>query len=147
MSRDIFARVELFAEQTIEIRRIALNRDQVQEHNLPPSPAKATDSRYEGYRKVHGDDSWELDALSPSLIDKLITDEIYKLRDVDAWEKAVEHEKSQLDLLSKVSGRWGDVAGLLVNEEIPAELRQRMEGKLRESLLQPAPENQYGEYY
>ncbi len=51
--------------QPIEVRRIALNYDQVVEYNPPPNPAKLTDSRANGYIDEHGHDSWELDALRP----------------------------------------------------------------------------------
>lgn len=166
MTRDIIARLEMFVGQPIEVKRVALNMDQIRHYNPPPNPAKKTDSRYDSYRRTHGDDSWELDALDPAVIDNLITDQVLACRDEEAWAKALAHEDEQRALLSIVSGRWGDVSGLLVNDEIPALLRERLSEEMtpgiREKLtpeiremvteeifdtLLPAPEHQYGEYY
>lgn len=71
MSRDIEERIRMFmarhgyGSQWFEFTRIALNRDQIDQYNPPPNPAKSTDSRFQGYMDEHGDESWELDALEP----------------------------------------------------------------------------------
>lgn len=80
MSRDIEERLNTYTrpfrddqvQPNVEIRRIALNMNQVDEYEPPPNPAKMTDSRFENYRRQHGDESWELDALEPSVIVDLI---------------------------------------------------------------------------
>jgi hypothetical protein len=46
MTRDITKRLAMYARQEIEVRRIALNIDQVRRYNPPPNFAKETDSRY-----------------------------------------------------------------------------------------------------
>lgn len=66
-----------------DVVRVALNRDQVDELDLPPNPAKMTDVRAPGYVAVHGHDSWELDALSPATLVEYIEDEIEKRCDVE----------------------------------------------------------------
>lgn len=60
----------------IEVVRIALNMDQVEEFNPPPNPAKLTDSRFEGYAAKFGNESWELGALNPDTIAGLIEAEV-----------------------------------------------------------------------
>lgn len=85
MTRDVTDRLKLFCRTDIEVRRIALNRDQVRKYNPPPNPAKLTDVRARGYIAEHGGSSWELDALSPKVITKLISDAIYELRDEDTY--------------------------------------------------------------
>jgi hypothetical protein len=79
----------------LEVHRIALNMDQVQEYDPPPNPAKLTDSRAEKYVDEFGPESWELDALEPQVLNELITSHIetYVRRDLyDArrWEEIVE---------------------------------------------------------
>lgn len=91
MSRDLEQRFNLFANHdtpnlSIDFRRIALNREQVDERDLPPNPAKQTDSRFKEYEQVHGDESWELDALSPVEMDGMIVEHLEELIDRDAWE-------------------------------------------------------------
>lgn len=76
MTRDNAERLSMFACADIEVRRIALNWDQVEAYKPPPNPAKETDSRSGGYIRQFGNASWELDALEPRVIDRLIRHEI-----------------------------------------------------------------------
>lgn len=94
MSRDIDDRLFLFsgAPSRIEVVRIALTFEQVEKIGPPPNPAKITDSRFSGYKKKYGDESWELDALSPTYIADLIADEMVKIIDPEAWEASKEAE-------------------------------------------------------
>lgn len=103
MTRDNHTRLELFSEQFIDIRRIALNRDQVEQYNPPPNPAKISDSRAADYIAMHGRKSWELDALTPSVIGKLITDEVNGLIDARRWNEAIERQRHNRLEIQKVS--------------------------------------------
>lgn len=98
MTRDIDDRLYLFTSYhgwpTPEIHRIALNYDQVEQYDPPPNPAKLTDSRAAGYIAKHGYESWELDALSPTVIDELIRDQVEQFRDVDQWNADLAREES-----------------------------------------------------
>lgn len=113
MTRDNGERLEMFAEQGVEVRRIALNMDQVEEHNPPPNPAKVTDSRAAGYIAKYGSSSWELDALEPSLIVELIQAEIKPLIDMDAWRAAEIEEDDKRKRLAKIAENWEMVAEFL----------------------------------
>lgn len=53
---------------SVEVRRLALNMEQVRKYDPPPNPAKVTDSRFAAYCDQFGDESWELDALSPKVV-------------------------------------------------------------------------------
>ncbi|MFJ8791435.1 hypothetical protein [Streptomyces sp. NPDC102462] len=112
MTRDIRERLELF-EAHVDVRRIALNMDQVREHNPPPNPAKLTDSRASGYIREHGRSSWELDALDPTLLDQLIEEEIWSCRDLDLWDAATTAMDRERRLLRTVASRWSEVAALV----------------------------------
>ncbi len=117
MSRDIEDRVSLFAGHPVEVRRIALNMDQVQHYNPPPNPAKITDSRFAGYEAIHGDESWELDALAPQVIHQLIVETVAEYRDEDLWDQAVKLEAAQTKQLAEVSEKWEDVAAWLESQQ------------------------------
>lgn len=104
MTRDNHARLELFSEQGIDIRRIALNRDQVEQYNPPPNPTKLSDSRARDYLAMHGEKSWELDALTPRIIGDLITDEVNSLIDASAWNSSLERQRHNREQIEKVSG-------------------------------------------
>ncbi len=106
MSRDIQDRLRIFGCQA-EVKRIALNMDQVKQYSPPPNPAKLTDSRATGYIREFGDESWELDALEPSVIGKLITEEVLGVRDLKKWKKAAAKEATMKEQLTKCSDHWG----------------------------------------
>ncbi|MET9729626.1 hypothetical protein ABZZ79_02865 [Streptomyces sp. NPDC006458] len=116
MTRDIEERMRLF-EADVTVRRIALNMDQVREHNPPPNPAKLTDSRASGYIREHGYSSWELDALNPTMLDELIEAEIWALRDVDLWDAATTAMDQERSLLRAVATRWSEVAAFVGGED------------------------------
>lgn len=113
MTRDVAARLSLFVGDEVEVRRLALNWDQIEEYNPPPNPAKLSDSRSTAYIDAHGDESWELDALPPTVINQLISDEIGDLLDFDAFEAAAGEEATNKALLQEASSRWRDVARFL----------------------------------
>jgi hypothetical protein len=99
MSRDIQDRLKMFKAK-VKVKRIALNMNQIKKYNPPPSPAKMTDSRYQTYIDQYGNDSWELDALSPDVIENLIINNIGKYIDDELWNYAILKEnidKKKLD--------------------------------------------------
>lgn len=109
MTRDNDERLNMFAGGKVVVRRLALNMDQVRQYNPPPNPAKESDARAEGYIQEYGNESWELDALEPSVIGQLIRDEIDELLDERKWAKATEQEEANRADLQSVSDRWDDV--------------------------------------
>lgn len=109
MTRDIRDRLALFGT-LIEIRRVALNMDQVEQYNPPPNPAKATDARFTDYVAAHGDECWELDALNPQTLSGIIEREVSHFIDGDAWQAAEREERGDRDTLLTIAGRYDDVA-------------------------------------
>jgi len=116
MTRDITDRLSLFMGGRMEIRRLALNMDQVTQYDPPPNPAKMSDSRAEGYVQLYGDESWELDALEPAVLAALIRDEITTLQEADAWEAAEEEEREGRRQLGEIAERYEDVTKFLEEE-------------------------------
>jgi hypothetical protein len=112
MTRDIEERLELFMGGT-ELRRLALNMDQIEEHQPPPNPAKTTDSRSKAYIAEFGDDSWELDAMEPALLVQLVRDSVASVLDEEKWDAQVERENTHKRLLEKASKRWDDLVDVL----------------------------------
>lgn len=119
MSRDIEARFRTFLAgdghdpDALEVRRIALNMDQVRQYQPPPNPAKETDSRHAEYARRFGRTSWELDALDPPTIDALIREHVLGERDEDLWDEAAAKQDAGKDLLKRVTDRWADVVDLV----------------------------------
>lgn len=101
MTRDIIDRLTLFLNHEgyyensdFEVKRLALNMDQIDQYSPPPNPAKLSDSRATGYIDRFGYESWELDALEPAVITDLIERNVIDLRDEDLWDRGIEREKN-----------------------------------------------------
>lgn len=116
MSRDIFARMEMFMGGT-EFNRIALNMSQVREQDLPPDPAKVTDSRAKAYIQKFGEESWEMDALEPSYINDLVREAVVDLRDEDQWHLDMKRHQEGKDHLETVARKFPKLRKFLNNEE------------------------------
>lgn len=108
MSRDIADRLKMFGAKT-NVMRIALSMDQVEEFQPPPNPAKTTDSRYADYIAAWGEESWELDALSPPVLAALIEGTVSSMRDERKWAKAVAKEEAGQAEITRVANAWPDV--------------------------------------
>lgn len=113
MTRDNRERLSLFVGQPIMVQRLALNMPQIEELNLVPNPAKHTDGRFAAYEEKYGTvSSWELDALNPVYLQKLIEDAVAKVREEDKWEAylAVEVQDKRVlqDVAEQLGGRTED---------------------------------------
>ena len=94
MSRDIADRLKVFeAGYNFHLERIALNMDQIDDYGPPPNPAKVTDSRFRVYQEDYGDDSWELDALAPSVIHDLIWEHVDAVTDDSLRTDRINHQE------------------------------------------------------
>lgn len=71
MVRDVADRLETFGV-SVEVQKIALTMEQVRQYNPPPNPAKMSDSRAEAYVSKHGAQSWEVDALPPDVLNRMV---------------------------------------------------------------------------
>lgn len=113
MTRDIEERLSMFAEQDIEVRRLALNMNQINTLNPPPNPAKITDSRFEGYRSRFGSSSWELDAVSPDQLVDIIKDEIRTELDADMFNGRLVEQQHGRQTYIDLSNNWDEIEPLL----------------------------------
>lgn len=96
MTRDNLDRLHMLSSSAnITVKRIALNMNQIKKYNPPPNPTKLTDSRAVPYMAEFGKSSWELDALSPTVIKNLIKKEVAKYLDAEQWE--TDFEAQELD--------------------------------------------------
>lgn len=93
-----------------EVRRIALNMDQIEQYAPPPNPAKATDARFANYADLYGDESWELDSLDPPVLAALIRDEVETIYDGDRWDEALARENAERATVRAAADIWGEVA-------------------------------------
>ena len=94
-----------------QVRRIALTLEQIERYNPPPNPAKTTDARFQKYQDETGlDDSWELDALDPFVMETLIQEHIEGFRDDAALAKAERQQEVERKVLLNISSNWDEVS-------------------------------------
>jgi hypothetical protein len=98
----------------VTFQRVALIREQIDRYNPPPFPAKESSSRYESYVKEHGlRDAWELDALRPEVLDRLIRDSVEQYFDEEIHESNEDLVDAQRIRMRKAMREPGWVAGVL----------------------------------
>ena len=110
MTRDIEFKLWKFSRgEKIEVKRLALNEDQIDKFKPPPNLVKDSDSRSAAYKEDYGDDCWELDALDPAVTADLIRSELGAMINADEWSKAQAREEANRELLVQVLERWDEV--------------------------------------
>lgn len=110
MSRDIADRLAMFADGPVRVERIALTMEQIEQYSPPPNPAKLTDSRGSDYVRRFGTESWELDALEPQVLVDLIQKHLAAvISDQDAWDDALDEDRSTRLRMREVAERWDDI--------------------------------------
>lgn len=103
MTRDNQDRLDLFmGGPGVTVERIALTMDQIDEYGPPPNPAKVTDSRWASYTHRYGYESWELDALDPTMLQELILEKVKNHRDEEAWLEKTAQLRSELATLDTI---------------------------------------------
>jgi hypothetical protein len=119
MTRDITDRLYTFlagdgySVRQLTIKRIALNMDQIRQYDPPPNPAKITDSRASGYIRRFGLESWELDALEPTVLNGLIVPEIRSRIDADMWNERRTLQQHGRDTLRAIRRHYDKVTTYL----------------------------------
>ena len=105
MVRDIEDRLTEFGVEELDVRKIALTMPQIRQFNPPPNPAKITDSRAKAYIEKYGDQSWELDALPPRELTRLIESTLEKIVDLDKMNAIIKQEKKDKERLREAARR------------------------------------------
>lgn len=86
----------------VELKRIALNEDQVINMNLITVPPKASDSMSPKWLKEHGNIGVaELDAIEPKTLSQMVTDEIAKYFDPELYKELLEREEIEREQYQK----------------------------------------------
>lgn len=98
-------------ERPWELRRIALNIEQIEEYNPPPNPVKLSDGRSTKYVEETGlTDSWELDALDPQVMNDLIQEHIDEMRDDEIWADEDFKMETERTALVGIGNWWNEVS-------------------------------------
>ncbi len=113
MLRDIKDRIDEFHEgymddgtdiqqMEFEVLPVALTKEQVEKHNPPPNPAKLTDPRAKEFIAMYGNQSWEVDALKPNVLNNLLNNAIINLIDTNKFHDILDQEKTDIEKLEAI---------------------------------------------
>ena len=99
MTRDLQDRFNAYSRGflfSVEVKRIALSFDQVQKYKLVPNPTKITDSRVGAYMARYGDECWELDAIEPDELVRLVHESAEaEITNWDAWNELKDQDEKE----------------------------------------------------
>jgi hypothetical protein len=112
-----FYEADRFEDREFVVKRLALNMPQIRQYNPPPNPAKLTDSRATSYIRKHGNTSWELDALEPSVLAALVTEAVEDLIDDELMEAAKKRQQVARDVIADLAARANQEEADRLNDE------------------------------
>lgn len=101
MIRDINDRLSEFGVSPV-VKQIVLTDAQIKKYNLPPNPAKLSDPRAGWYVAKYGRTSWEVDALKPEVLNKLVTSSIEALIDNEMFFERLRQEEEDKERLLNI---------------------------------------------
>jgi len=102
---------EMDSRRGIELKRIALTMEQIKRFRLPSIPVNRRDSRARDYIAKFGNRCWEVEALRPRTLFKLVKEKLREsvpheyLVEAEAWERAARIARPVTDRLRKMIER------------------------------------------
>jgi hypothetical protein len=63
-------------DSEVHVRRLAVDREQIERWSLPTRPTKSTDTRAQAFQEKYGTESVELDAIPPDTLRRLVQEAI-----------------------------------------------------------------------
>lgn len=105
MVRDIRDRLTEFGVPNLTVEKIALTMPQIRRYKPPPNPAKVTDSRAKAYIEKFGNQSWEVDAIPPRELNRLVEQAIASNVDKDLMDAIVAREDAERERVRKAIER------------------------------------------
>jgi len=113
MIRDLRERLTEFLQNgdhqyppNFQVIPVALTKKQIEEYNLPPNPAKLSDSRAKKYIEEHGEISWEADAMKPQVMRAIVEAEIEYYIDMDKYNAVIEIEDKQKEKFKELGKKF-----------------------------------------
>ena len=104
---DLPERFSRYGGHHIELKRIALTRDQLADLPSFPATDKKKDPRYKWFVENYGKRCWELDALDPNELRACVETEIMKHIEPMAWERCKVTEAAERESLQTFLSGWG----------------------------------------
>ena len=81
------------------VHPLALTKEQIEKYSPPPNPAKFSDPRSKDYVAIHGEVSWELDAIDPTTLQEITEDGILQYLDEEMYNAVLYQEDEDAKIL------------------------------------------------
>lgn len=117
MGEDFRARLNEYGGESVPVTRIALTLDQVHRLQLTPNPAHKKDSRTPKYVKQFGNRTWELDAIPPDELGRIVRSAMLRFVDQKAWDSVERREKRERKTLEPKLAPIRELVQELIDEE------------------------------
>jgi hypothetical protein len=65
----------------------------IKKYELMPNRVKPEDTRSGGYHQKYGDDCWELDAVEPRELQRIVREAVREELDLEVWKASLEQEE------------------------------------------------------
>ncbi len=89
MTEDLENRLRRYRAGDVTVKRVMLTIEQVKKYGLAPNPTKKKDSRTSRYVEAFGDECWELDAVDPAELQKLVEKYVMAEVDEEIWNRTL----------------------------------------------------------
>jgi hypothetical protein len=103
---DLPGRLEKYAGYHVEVKRIALVREQLARLPSFSATEKRDDPRFKWFTKNFGKKCWEIDALDPNVLRACVKKTIKSLIEPGAWARCEVVDSAERESLCKVLARW-----------------------------------------
>lgn len=105
MVRDIEERLEEFGTY-VTVHHLGITQEQIKAFNPPPNPAKFSDPRADWYIRNYGKVSWEVDALPPKELLKILENKIISMIDIEKYRSVLKQEEEDKQRLIDMMDKW-----------------------------------------
>jgi hypothetical protein len=104
--RDLPERLSKYDGDHVDVKRIALTRDDLVDLPFFPATDKRKDPRYKWFVENYGKRCWELDALDPNELRQRVQREIIRHIEPTAWQRCKVVEHAEQSSLREILKAW-----------------------------------------
>jgi hypothetical protein len=108
--RDLPDRLRKYGGDHVELRRVALTREQLPALPSFPAADKRKDPRFKWFTESFGNQCCEIDALDPNALRDRVEEEITALIESDAWKRCEVVNLAEQESLRRVMTAWAQAA-------------------------------------
>jgi hypothetical protein len=103
---DLPDRLAKYGGDHVDLRRVTLKREHLDELPSFPASDKAKDTRYKWFVRNYGNQCWELDALDPNVLRNLVEGAIQDEIEPRSWQRCAIVDKAERESMRSFLDSW-----------------------------------------